>query len=248
MSTIYILWLRQVKKYSRSRARVIAQLVQPLLFLVAFGFGFGPVFQNAGNGDYIQYLASGIIAQSILFTAAFTGAELIWDKQIGFLKETLVAPVPRWKIMLGRTLGGATVASIQGLIAFLLTLLVGFRPASLMMLPAGLLFAFLIALFFTSLGTAIGSTVNDMQGFQLTMNFIIMPIFFLSGAFFPLDGLPSGLKLVTEFNPLAYGIDGIRGALINASHFGVPADYMVLGLAALASFGIGSYLFGKIRI
>ena len=248
MSTIYILWLRQLKKYSRSRARVVAQLVQPLLFLIAFGFGFGPVFERAGNGSYIQYLASGIIAQSILFTAAFTGAELIWDKQIGFLKETLVAPVPRWKIMLGRTLGGATVSSIQGVIAFLLTLMVGFRPTSILMLPAGLLFAFLIALFFTSLGTAIGSMVNDMQGFQLTMNFLIMPIFFLSGALFPLDGLPAGLKAATSFNPLAYGIDGIRGALISTSHFGVPADYLVLGLATLAVFGIGSYLFGKIQI
>jgi ABC-2 type transport system permease protein len=248
MSTIYILWLRQLKKYSRSRARVIAQLAQPLLFLVAFGFGFGPVFQRAGNGDYIQYLASGIIAQSILFTAAFTGAELIWDKQIGFLKETLVAPVPRWQIMLGRTLGGATVSCIQGIMAFLLTLLVGFRPTSIVMLPAGLLFSFMIALFFTALGTAIGSVVNDIQGFQLTMNFLIMPIFFLSGALFPLDGLPAGLKVVTNFNPLAYGIDGIRGVLVNTSHFGVPTDYLVLGLATLAVFGIGNYLFRKIQI
>lgn len=248
MSTVYILWLRQLKKYSRSRARVIAQLAQPVLFLVAFGFGFGPVFERAGNGDYIQYLASGIIAQSILFTAAFTGAELIWDKQIGFLKETLVAPVPRWKIMLGRTLGGATVASLQGVIAFLLTLIVGFRPESLLMLPLGLLFAFLIALFFTALGTAIGSAVNDIQGFQLTMNFLIMPIFFLSGALFPLDGLPAGLKAATTVNPLSYGIDGIRGALIDASHFGLSIDYLVLGLATLAAFALGSYLFRKIQI
>lgn len=248
MSTIYILWLRQLKKYTRSRARVIAQLAQPLLFLVAFGFGFGPVFQRAGNGNYIQYLAAGIIAQSILFTAAFTGAELIWDKQIGFLKETMVAPVARWKIMLGRTLGGATVACVQGIMAFLLTLLVGFRPASLLMLPAALLFAFLIALFFTSLGTAIGSAVNDIQGFQLTMNFLIMPIFFLSGALYPLDGLPPGLQAVTTINPLAYGIDGIRQSLLRTSHFGAPTDYLVLGLATVAVFGLGSYLFRKIRI
>ncbi len=248
MSTIYILWLRQLKKYSRSKARVVAQLAQPLLFLVAFGFGFGPVFQRAGHGDYIQFLASGIIAQSILFTAAFTGAELIWDKQIGFLKETLVAPVPRWKIMLGRTLGGATVASLQGIMAFLLTLLVGFRPASLLMLPSALLFAFLIALFFTALGTAIGAKVNDIQGFQLTMNFIIMPLFFLSGALFPLDGLPAGLKVVTTINPLAYGIDGMRAALISASHFGVPTDYLVLGSVSIAVFALGSYLFRKIQI
>ena len=248
MSTIYILWLRQLKKYIRSRARVVAQLAQPLLFLVAFGFGFGPVFQRAGNGDYIQFLASGIIAQSVLFTAAFTGAELIWDKQIGFLKETLVAPVPRWQIMLGRTLGGATVATVQGLLAFLLTLLVGFRPVSLAMLPAALLFIFLIALFFTALGTAIGSKVNDIQGFQLTMNFLIMPIFFLSGALFPLEGLPAALKAVTSFNPLAYGVDGIRSALIGVTHFGMPLDYLVLGGITAIVFWIGSTLFGRIQI
>jgi ABC-2 type transport system permease protein len=248
MSTIYILWLRQLKKYIRSRARVVAQLAQPLLFLVALGFGFGPVYQRAGNGDYIQFLASGIIAQTVLFMAAFTGAELIWDKQIGFLKETLVAPVPRWKIMLGRTLGSATVATVQGLLAFLLTLLVGFRPVSLAMIPGALLFIFLIALFFTALGTAMGSKVNDMQGFQLTMNFLIMPIFFLSGALFPLDGLPAALKIVTTFNPLAYGVDGLRGALMGASHFGMTTDYLVLGGITALVFWIGSYLFGRIQI
>src|SRR6266567_2338292 len=120
MNTIYVLWLRQIKRYIRSRSRIFGSLGQPLLFLVALGFGFGPIFQKAGGGNYINFLAPGIIAQGILFTAIFSGIELIWDRQFGFLKETLVAPVSRLSIMLGRTLGGATVACFQGLIVLVM--------------------------------------------------------------------------------------------------------------------------------
>src|SRR5438477_8093420 len=117
---IYMLWLRQIKRYFRSRARIVGSLGQPLLFLLALGFGFGPIFQKAGQGNYIQFLAPGVIAMSVLFTAIFSGIEIIWDRQFGFLKETLVAPVSRFEIMLGRTLGGATVAVIQGVLVFLI--------------------------------------------------------------------------------------------------------------------------------
>src|SRR5204863_7937023 len=135
MDTIYILWLRQLKRYFRSRARIIGSLGQPILFLVALGFGFGPIYQKAGGGNYIQFIETGIIAMGILFTAVFTGIEIIWDRQFGFLKETLVAPVSRFSIMAGRTLGGATVATIQGIIVFVLTLIVGFRPGSFFLFP-----------------------------------------------------------------------------------------------------------------
>ncbi len=140
MSAIYILWLRQIKRYFRSRPRIIASLGQPLLFLLALGFGFGPIFQRAGQGNYIQFLAPGVISMSILFTAIFSGIELIWDRQFGFLKETLVAPVPRILIMAGRTLGGATVALFQGLVVVVICLLAGFRITSFAGLPFALLF------------------------------------------------------------------------------------------------------------
>src|SRR5947207_14362942 len=145
MSTIYILWLRQLKRYIRSRSRIVGSLGQPILFLVALGFGLGAIFKKAGGGNYIDFLAPGVIAQGILFTAIFTGIELIWDRQFGFLKETLVAPVSRFHIMLGRTLGGATIATFQGIIIFFLTLIVGFRPYNFGMLIWGLLLMFLIA-------------------------------------------------------------------------------------------------------
>ncbi|MFU8794778.1 MAG: ABC transporter permease, partial [Dethiobacteria bacterium] len=185
MSVIYILWIRQLKRYFRSKARIIGALGQPLLFLFAFGFGFGPVFERAGEGDYMQFLVPGIIAMSTLFTSMFNGIEIIWDRQFGFLKETLVAPVSRVTIMVGRTLGGATVAIIQGLIVLSIALLIGFRIASPLGLFTALLFMFLIATLFTALGTAIASLLEDMHGFQLIMNFLVMPLFFLSGALFP---------------------------------------------------------------
>jgi|SRR6185437_9762849 len=247
MNTIYALWLRQVKKYFRSRSRIIGSLGQPVLFLVAFGFGFGAMYSKAGGGNYMQFLAPGIILMSVLFTAIFSGIELIWDRQFGFLKETMVAPVPRIQIMLGRTLGGATVATIQGIIVFLLTLLIGFRPEHLYMLPVALIFVFLVGLLFTSLGTAIASMLEDMQGFQLIMNFLVMPIFFLSGALFPMKGLPKIMEYVVKIDPLTYGVDGIRGALISLGDFSLGFDFMVLGIITFALLVFGSYMFEKIQ-
>jgi len=247
MSTIYILWLRQVRKYFRARSRIIGSLGQPMLFLLAFGFGFGQVFRQAGKGNYIEFLGPGIIMMSVLFTAIFSGIDLIWDRQFGFLKETMVAPVPRWQIMLGKTLGGATVAAFQGLIVFILALIVGFRFHNPLMLPVAALFVILVAVIFTSLGVAIASRIEDMQGFQLIMNFLVMPIFFLSGALFPLQGLPAVMDVVIKIDPLTYGIDGLRYALINVSTFGIATDLTIMFILAFILLGIGSYLFERIQ-
>lgn len=227
---------------------MIGSLGQPLLFMVALGFGFGPIFKRAGGGNYMEFLAPGIIAQTVLFTALFTGIEVIWDRQFGFLKETLVAPVSRINIMIGRTLGGATIASIQGLIVFFLALIIGFRPFRLDLLPLAFVFVFLISLFFTALGTAVASLLEDMQGFQLIMNFLVMPLFFLSGALFPLNGLPPAFLLVASVDPLSYGVDGLRHTLVGLSHFGLITDFSVLSVITLITLFIGGYLFSKIQI
>ncbi len=248
MSIIYILWLRQLKRYARSRARVLGSLAQPLLFLFAIGFGFGPMYQKAGNGNYIQFLAPGIIAMAILFTAVFTGIEILWDRQFGFLKETLVAPVPRFIIVLGRTLGGATVSLIQGFIVFVVCLLVGFRVPHVVFIPLAFFFMFLIAMFFTGLGTIMGSLIQDMQAFPLIMNFLVMPLFFFSGALFPLNGLPRALHVAIRLNPLTYGIDGLRGAFSTVYTFGLGMDFALSGISATVLFFIGSYFFSKIEI
>lgn len=247
METIYILWKRQLIKYFRSKSRIVGSIGQPLLFLVAFGFGFSSTFQKAGEGNYIQFLAPGIICMSVVFTAIFSGIDIIWDRQFGFLKETLVAPVSRLEIILGKTLGGATVSIFQGIIVFILTLFVGFKPINIYAIPLALLITFLVALLFTSLGTAIASLLEDMQGFQLIMNFLVMPIIFLSGAFFPLEGLPKFMEYVVKIDPLTYGIDGLRDVLIGVSNFGVTLDLIVLGCTTAILLGIGSYLFSRIQ-
>ena len=155
---------------------MIGSLGQPLLFLVAFGFGFGSIYQRAGEGNYIQFLAPGIILMSVLMTAMFSGIDIVWDRQFGFLKETLVAPVSRFEIVLGKVAGGSTVALIQGTVVLILTLFVGFRPVSLLSLLPAFVFTFLVAVLFTSMGTVIASLMEDMQGFQLIMNFLVMLI------------------------------------------------------------------------
>jgi len=245
--TIYILWLRQIKRYFQSRSRMIGSLGQPILFLVALGFGFGSVYSKAGGGNYIDFLAPGIIAMGILFTAIFSGIEIIWDRQFGFLKETLVAPVSRISIMIGRTLGGATVALFQGVLVLIISLFIGFHPI-LAGIPGAILFMLGIALVFTALGTGIASVLEDMQGFQLIMNFVVMPVFFLSGALFPLDTAPEALKVVAYLNPLAYGIDGLRGTLSNAAQFGLWTDTIVLSCIIIVFISVGAWLFSKIEV
>jgi ABC-2 type transport system permease protein len=206
------------------------------------------MYERAGGGNYLQFLAPGVIAMSILFTSIFSGIEIIWDRQFGFLKETMVAPVPRIHIMLGRTLGGATVAILQGLIVFTITLIAGFRPESWSMLPLAFAFMFLIALLFTALGTGIASILEDFQGFQLIMNFLVMPLFFLSGALFPLDGLPPVIAFITRIDPLTYGVDALRAALLGASHFPLVLDFSILAIVTVVFLCGGSYLFSKIEV
>jgi ABC-2 type transport system permease protein len=248
MAAIYALWLREVKRYTRSPIQIVVSLGQPMLYLLILGFGLSPIFQRAGSGSYVQFVAPGIIGMSILFTSIFSGVALLWDRQFGFLKETLVAPVPRSRIMIGRILGGATVAVIQGTLVMTVCLIAGFRPHSAVEVPLAFLFMLLIAIVFSALGTAIGSTLQDMQGMQLIMNFLVMPIFFLSGALFPLTNLPKPLAVLTSLDPLSYGIDGMRGSLINASHFGPAMDIAVLGVAAVAFLAIGTYCFSRIEV
>jgi ABC-2 type transport system permease protein len=248
MGAIYILWLREMKRYVRSRVQIVVSLGQPALYLLALGFGFGPVFEKAGQGSYLQFMAPGVIGMTVLFSSIFSGIAMLWDRQFGFLKETLVAPVPRIQIMIGRTLGGATVASIQGVLILIICLLAGFRPQHWIAIPAAFLFVVMIAIVFAALGTGIGSVIKDMQGFQLIMNFMVMPIFFLSGALYPLKNLPRVLTWITHADPLAYGVDGLRGMLTSVWTFSFQFDLMILCLLAAAFLCMGAWLFSRIQL
>jgi ABC-2 type transport system permease protein len=248
MGAIYILWLRELKRYVRSRVQIIVSLGQPCLYLLALGFGLGPVFRQAGRGSYLQFMAPGVVGMTVLFSSVFSGIAMLWDRQFGFLKETLVAPVSRMQIMVGRTLGGATVAILQGTLILIICLIAGFRPSSWIAIPAAFLFVVLVAVVFAALGMGLGSVLKDFQGFQLIMNFLVLPIFFLSGALFPLSGLPTAMAVITRIDPLTYGVDGLRGALIQAWQFSGLIDVAVLAGIALVFLSMGAYLFTKIEV
>lgn len=260
MGAIYIMWLRELKRYFRSKAQIVVSLGQPTLYLLALGFGFGPVFAKAGGGNYIQFMAPGVIGMTVLFSSIFSGMAMLWDRQFGFLKETLVAPVPRFNIIFGRTLGGATVASLQGFLMLIVCLIAGFRPTHMggghnwLALPVASIFVIMIAIVFAALGSSLGSTIKDMQGFQMLMNFLVLPIFFLSGALYPLSNLGPIMTWITHADPLAYGIDGLRGVLIGSWQFSFAPqvnfllDFSLLAGLAAIFLGTSAYLFSRIEV
>ncbi|MHB8164273.1 MAG: ABC transporter permease [Methanoregula sp.] len=249
MDIIYTIWLRSMKRFIRSKSRIIGSIAMPLFFLLFLGFGLNSVVNIPGLGEnYIQFLIPGMVAMSVLFTSVFSGIQIIWDKQFGFLKETLVAPVTRLEIMLGQTAGGATTAVVQGLTILILSLLIGLSIQSIPGFLVAIGFMVLIGIGFTAFGIAIASTMEDMNGFQLIMNFVIFPIFGLSGALFPISSLPGWLGAITMFDPLTYGVEGIRYGLTGVSQINPVICFAVIAGFTIAMTGIGAYLFRKISI
>ena len=248
MEAIYIMCIRQIKLFYRSTPRVIGSIIQPMLFLIALGLGLSPVFDQAGDIDYIQFLTPGIIGMSLLFGSMMTGVSIIWDKQFGFLKETLVAPVSRVHLLFGRCLGGAITSMLQGLIVLTLSaILLGYRLASFAVLPLFLLSMLLIALSFSLLGTVLAIKIDDMQAFPTIMNFLIFPMFFLSGAIFPIENLPPVVLMFTYINPMTYNVNLLRetmgfnlssATLLNAL---IPIAFIIILLI------VGSPLFRKME-
>lgn len=247
MRVVYILWLRQVKRFFRAKSRIVGAIGQPLLFLLALGYGLGSVYKRAGQGNYLHFLVPGIMAQTVLFAAMFYGAMIMFDKQFGFLKETLVAPVSRFKIMFGGAAGGATTATLQGLLVFIISLFLGFRPEHWLMLPVAIVMLGLLAVAIATFSSGIGSFVQDMQGFQAINQFLVFPLYFLSGALYPLTDVPSWLRIVAECNPMSYAVDALRDTLIGQTHFGFLKDSVVLTLSVLVLATFGAYRFRHIE-
>jgi ABC-2 type transport system permease protein len=224
LRAIYIIWYRDTIRYLRDRFRLIASLMQPLLYLLIFGTGLSSSLRGGGGFggaglDYKQFLYGGVIGMSILFIAIFSAMSIVWDREFGFLKEVLVAPINRSAVAIGKTLGGATQAFIQGAILLMLSPLAGVKLTVIGVLELVPLM-FLLAFSLSAMGTALGSRMRSMQGFQGVMNFLMMPLFFLSGALFPLAGLPAWMTVLTRLDPVAYGIDPIRRVVLENS--GVP--------------------------
>src|SRR5438128_9118106 len=222
LRAVYIIWYRDILRYWRDRWRLVASLAQPLLFLVVFGSGLssslgsGGVFGSRSGLSYIQFVFPGIIGMSILFTSIFGAMSIVWDREFGFLKEVLVAPIDRWAVAIGKALGGTTQAMIQGLILLVLAPLIGVKLSVLTiveLVPLAAVLAFGLA----SFGVAIASMMKSLQGFQVVMNFLMMPMFFLSGALFPLTNLPGWMTVLTRLDPASYGIDPIRRVVLSDS-------------------------------
>jgi ABC-2 type transport system permease protein len=245
---IHILWLRQMKRYLRSRSRVLGAVGQPILFLVALGYGLGSVYKRAGQGNYIEFLVPGIIVQTLLFSGVFWGIQILFDKRFGFLKEMLVAPVSRVKVLLGNSLGGATISLFQAVMIFVISVALGFRPHNWWLLPVAFLITVVLAITLTSFGAGIASMVEDFQGFQGINNFIIFPLFFLSSALYPLTNAPDWLRILSELNPLSYTVDALRYTLINQTHFGIGKDLVVIAVALIASVWFAVNRFNRIQV
>jgi ABC-2 type transport system permease protein len=210
---IYTLWLREVKRYLRDRARIISSFVQPLLWLLIFGSGIR-FSGTIGNLTYQQYIFPGIIGQTLLFTSMFMGISVIWDREFGFLKEILVAPISRFSIFLGKMLGDSTDAVIQGIIVFVLGFLLGIRLDPLTFLEA-LPVMILITFGLVGIGLTVASFIESLESFGVIQSFINLPLFFLSGALFPIRGdVPNWLQIISSFNPLTYGIDALRTIIL----------------------------------
>ena len=246
-NALMVMWHRQIKAYFRNKQRLVVMLVQPLLFLIAFGFGIGAMFEQAGNGNYIQYLIPGIVGMTILMSSTMNGMSLIWDKQFGFLKETLVAPVSRTSLLFGRCLGGATTSTFQGLIVLCLGFLMGFRVTNWAMFPLVIVFMFFIALLFNLLGTSIASKFDDMQSFPTIMNFLVMPMVFISGALFPTNNFPTVLKYFIKINPFTYFSDLLKHSFGVVTQINIFLDIAIIGILIVLLGVLGTWLFNKME-
>jgi ABC-2 type transport system permease protein len=211
----YIIWLRDLKRFFRDRIRLLGAFAQPLIYLFILGTGLQSAFTAFGGGQtkYITFMYPGIVAMTILFTAMFSAISIIWDREFGFLKEMMVAPIPRSSIALGKVFGGGTTALIQGFILLLFMPLAGI-PYSVEKLLMMLMVMMVLAVGLTAMGVLFASRMRSMEGFPIVMNFFLLPMFFLSGAFFPLQDLPGWMTVLTKVNPMTYAVDALRGVAL----------------------------------
>jgi len=246
LQAVYVMWLRQMKRFVRSKSRLVVTIAQPLLFLFILGSGFRTINIGGLEGDYLYFFAPGIVSMSIIFSSMFTGVSILWDKQFGFLQEVLVAPVSRLSITIGRTLGGATTALIQGFFILAIAIGLGLTPSSAFGVILAIIFMILMAFTAVGFGLILASKMNDFQSFPIIMNLVMMPLLLLSSAFFPVTQNEI-MRNIAFFNPLFYMVDGLRGSLLGAEITVLPplVDLAVVSVICIILLSIGSYMFSK---
>jgi ABC-2 type transport system permease protein len=246
---IYGLWLRDVKRFLRTPSQIIGSLIFPLVFLVLLGFGLGGgAIPGLPEGvAYLQYLVPGIIGFTMLLGASIAGISILSDQDVGFLKEILVAPVSRTSIVLGRIAGGSTTAIVQAVLILAISIPLGFELAGWLSLPLAAVFLVLIAVTFVGFGIALASQFSDSEGFSLIVQFVIFPLFVLSGAIVPIDGLPEAVQPLAYINPLTYGVDGLRAALVGTSTYSLGVNFGALVVSSVVMVGLGAYLFERVE-
>lgn len=231
LSGAYIIWLRDLKRLIKDKHQFYGSLARPILWLVFLGAGLKPVFSGVGGVDYIQYIFPGIVTMSLIFSAMWSGISVVWDREFGFLKEILIAPIPRTSIIAGKVMGGATQAMVQGMITVFFAPIVGVKLNPLMLIYLfGVMLIISVSL--SSLGIVIASRIYSYEGFGTISNFIIMPLFFLSGAIYPIQTLPTWLKVIVCLNPVTYGVDLMRGVVLGMMSFTLIEDIAyIMGFA-----------------
>jgi len=247
LKAIYILWLREMKIFTRAKSRILANILTPLIILGALGFGLrGATIPGIpASIGYLQFLIPGMVGTTMIFSSTFAGMSVLWDRQFGFLKEIMVTPVSRVSIVLGRMMGGTTTSVIQGITILLISIIVGFRVLSVVSVLESTVLMIMMSAAFIGLGLAIASRLRDMQGFGMIMNIIMLPVLFLSGAYYPLTNMPSFIIYASYLNPLTYGVDGMRGVLIGLSALPVTLDFGVLLAFCIFMVLLGTFLFEK---
>ncbi len=248
LNTVYTMWLREMLRFKRSKSRIIGSLATPMFFLIILGTAFNSSFEmRSGGQTNIGFLAPGIIGMTILYSSLIGGVSIIWDREFGFLKEILIAPVPRFFVALGKALGGVTTSMIQGTLIMLIAFAIGVEFQSYLGMAASVGVMLLIGLGFIGLGIALASQVESHEGFQMIMTFITMPVLLLSGAFFRISDLPSWLKTLVYLDPLTYGIMALRYTLMGETEIPIHICIAVIFLFAATTIGLGGYMFQKAK-
>ncbi|MCX7794556.1 MAG: ABC transporter permease [Thermodesulfovibrionales bacterium] len=247
VKVVYVIIMRELIKFFREKGRLISTMVRPLIWLFFVGMGISRLVpQDVTGTDYLRFIFPGIIGMTVLFSAIFSSISIIWDKEFGFLKEILVAPVSRFSIVLGKALSGTILSTIQAMLIMILSPLIGIYP-TLWDIVNSFFMIMLLSFSIATLGIVIASFYESLESFSMIMNFIVMPMFFLSGAMYPLKKLPLVLKYAATVNPLTYGIDGLKHILLNHAVFDFPLylDILVLALSSLIFLSLSTYIFER---